>query len=370
MSNFLINIRLNNLQAEIDLLKSVNGLTNPLTPGEDLNANSNNIVNVGSLTGEALTGNTLFANTSITCDGSITAGSELDTQAVKTNTIQTFNTPALSVLSNVVSTEDLYFNNIIGTTSIKTAQVAVSDPDAPNTERITLNNNTLPDPNRSGVVSLLSMGVYNSNPIGPVSNLVDTYYQPPTKSGLIANYNPSSSTIALPVILTLTVPINLNGNTYSYFVPLFKLPFSYFPSAYYNFYSVLAGNFNFSVEWAVPNGTGQTELPMALVVVGNTINTAGLVPLAWDDGQGITSSEEGDPVVNNYYKESVILQSNYLTTTGVLSNGPIVGMLVQSNLGSYRNLVGYNRETLLSGISYEASIVSSSYYNTPIPSDS
>ena len=46
MSNFLINIRLNNLQAEIDLLKSVNGLTNPLTPGEDLNANSNNIVNV------------------------------------------------------------------------------------------------------------------------------------------------------------------------------------------------------------------------------------------------------------------------------------------------------------------------------------
>ena len=278
-----------------------------------------------------------------------------------------FNSPAISVLSNVVSSEDLYFNNIIGTSSVKTAQVVIADPDAPNTERITLNNDTLNDPNRPGVVSLLSMGVYNSNPIGPLSNLVDTYYQPPTKSGLIANYNPSSSTITVPAILTLTTQINLNGNNYTYFVPLFKLPFSYFPSAYYNFYSVLAGNFNFSVEWVVPDGTGQTELPMALIVVGNTINTAGLVPLAWDDGQGITSSEGGDPVVNTYNKESVILQSNYLTTTGVLSNGPIVGMLVQSNLGSYKNLVGYNRETLLSGISYEASIVSSSNYNTPIP---
>lgn len=374
MANYLINLRLNNLQAEIDLLKSVDGLTNPLVPDVPLDANNNNIINVNELSGTAISGVTMTAG----AGGfeSSTGGLTLNTGDITVSTGKILTTtlespgPLININSNVVAPDnDLLFENVIGTSTVKSSNLTVVDPDATfNTDRITLTNDSFGDPNRSGECSFLTLGVYNQNITGPLSTVLDTFYQAPAKSGIISNYNPGSSTIVIPTILTLTTPITLNDNTYTYFVPLFKLPFSYFASAYFNFYSVVATNFNFSVEWRVPNGTGQTELPMALVVFGNTLSSVGVIPMAWDDGQGITSSEEGDPVTNNYVKESVILQSSYLTTTGILSNGPVVGMLVQSNLGTYRNLVGYNRETLLSGISYEASVVSSSGVNTPIPS--
>lgn len=66
MSNFLVNVRLNNLQTEIDLLKAVDGLTNPLSG--PLNADSNNITSVGSLGCDSLDAATIIATGSIECD--------------------------------------------------------------------------------------------------------------------------------------------------------------------------------------------------------------------------------------------------------------------------------------------------------------
>ena len=374
MANYLINLRLNNLQAEIDLLKSVDGLTNPLVPDVPLDANNNNIINVNELSCTAISGVTMTAGAGgfESSTGNLTLNNgdiTVSTGKISTTTLESPG-PLININSNVVAPDnDLLFENVVGTSSVKSTSLQVVDPNATfNTDKLTLTNDSFGDPNRTGECSFLTLGVYNQNPTGPLSKVLDTFYQAPAKSGIISNYNPSSSTIVVPTLLTLTTPINLNGNTYTYFVPLFKLPFSYFASAYFNFYSVVATNFKFSVEWVVPDGTGQTELPMALVVFGNTLSSVGVVPMAWDDGQSITSSEGGDPYVNTYGFESTILQTSYLTTQGILSNGPVVGMFVQSNLGTYKNLVGYNRETLLSGISYEASVVSSSGVNTPIPS--
>ena len=50
MSGYLLQQRLNFLQSEIDLLKAVDGLTNPLA--EDLDANGKNITNVLAITGD------------------------------------------------------------------------------------------------------------------------------------------------------------------------------------------------------------------------------------------------------------------------------------------------------------------------------
>lgn len=50
MSNYLITLKLNDLQSQVNTLAAVDGLTNPLVADTPLDANANNIENVGILT--------------------------------------------------------------------------------------------------------------------------------------------------------------------------------------------------------------------------------------------------------------------------------------------------------------------------------
>jgi hypothetical protein len=95
MSNYLITLKLNYLQSEIDLLKSVNGLTNPLS--EDLNGGGHSITDIndilsdgeiasgsirttgdiqsltGTVSGSSVTATGTVSGSSVTSSGNITA---------------------------------------------------------------------------------------------------------------------------------------------------------------------------------------------------------------------------------------------------------------------------------------------------------
>jgi hypothetical protein len=236
MSTFLINVRLNNLQSEIDLLKSVDGLTNPLVPGVALDANSNNIINVGSLSGDSVGASTLFAQTSITTDGTITAGSEITTQAVNTDSIQAFNTPAISLLSPLTSTF-----NITTTTGTITGQVI-------NTSQIVCNRDYGSGGGNIAAQSFSTLGyvqagtlefIHGTNPakyltveptsqgimslqvgpvgVVPIGLVYDSYYNKPpvipnTQSGFTSSFTPDDYTLDKSPLPT---PITYNGVTYT-----------------------------------------------------------------------------------------------------------------------------------------------------------
>jgi hypothetical protein len=332
MSNFLINVRLNNLQSEIDLLKSVDGLTNPLVPGVNLDANSNNIVNVGSLTGESVGANTLFADTSITTDGTITAGSELDTQAVKTNTITVFNTPAISLLAPVTSASDITTTGLLSSdreliqhfTTYACNPTPAPQP-AIDTVSIFGNKTTYRGETTSGLFTY-------TPPEGTASQLFDTYYNPPsryTRVGVVSLG--SEDIVTLPQVTTPV--ITYNGVSYNRMATLIEFPLAG-PASNYNNLQLTIDHLEltiFCLDPSVPY-PGPTRVDFCLIASAG--DDATRTPLIVQGAQQDMTSGGSDIGNNNNYKfENFFLQTVY-SSTGITSSSIKLSILLQN---TYQN---------------------------------
>lgn len=123
MSNYLITLKLNELQTQVNTLKEVDGLTNPLVPEVNFDANSNDIINVGimscaeinaagTITCEALDASTL--QIPIINTGTLTAGTVVSTGGVSGLT---------GTFTNSLSTTDLTVYQDITSANVFTGDV-------------------------------------------------------------------------------------------------------------------------------------------------------------------------------------------------------------------------------------------------------
>ena len=183
MSNYLITLKLNYLQSEIDLLKAVDGLTNPLTG--DIDGNGHSITNIndilsdgmfetgsirattdiqsltGTISGPIISGNTIEGG-DITASGTV-SGTVISGASVHGGHITASNT--------ITATGSVTGANVNATTLVSTQNILFQN--IPTKKSITLSQSTDP------VLYLTNTGDTTRG------YLNDNYYNPPLSTGSI-----------------------------------------------------------------------------------------------------------------------------------------------------------------------------------------
>jgi hypothetical protein len=247
MSNFLINVRLNNIQAEIDLLKLAAGLTNPLQPDEPLDCNGNNLTN----------GNDFYTNRDLVAGYTQYSGGQPNTPEPPTP---------------------------VG--SVRFASVSVPYKGTTYTNLVTY------------------------QPIDPVNQrggigaeIKDTYYSPVGKSISVASV-PLSGIVNLNQVPI--APVSFNGETYDRMLTLIEFPFNNGPSSYNDpvlsftqlQFTLFAGDppagFGFTCNFALVATLGDDANPFTIIAANQNSFTG-----------------DNPPKNNDFNFQNIILQTLY-----------------------------------------------------------
>ena len=183
MSNYLITLKLNYLQSEIDLLKAVDGLTNPLTG--DIDGNGHSITNIndilsdgmfetgsirattdiqsltGTISGPIISGDTIEG-------GDITASGTVSGAIVSGGSVHGGN---ITASNTITATGSVTGANVNATTLVSTKNILFQN--IPTKDSITINQSTDP-----------VLYLTNTSSTTP-GYLNDNYYNPPLSTGSI-----------------------------------------------------------------------------------------------------------------------------------------------------------------------------------------
>lgn len=188
MSNYLITLKLNYLQSEIDLLKAVDGLTNPLTG--DIDGDGHSITNIndilsdgmletgsirattdiqsltGTISGPIISGNTIEG-------GDITATGTVSGTIVSGGTVHGGN---ITASNTITSTGTVTGNNLIAVTTVSSKNILFQNTTG--LESTTISQDATPN-----------LYITATNAQGVRGYLTDTYYNTSTSSGYVYNVN-------------------------------------------------------------------------------------------------------------------------------------------------------------------------------------